>query len=250
MVAAASTQTQITTPVASVVAASKTASADIRSCYLNSGTCDETFTLTASLVNGSALPSWITFDATNRRITVDPLTSAAIGVWNIKVTQNPVSGFDSVQTTAKPAFESVRLTVNCSVTAFLNPAAPSLAARTYNIYSPTKSIDLTPTFALQTPLCDYTPNMVYTWTIGGAPIPADSPIKVNANKSTQIDIVSILKSKVATYSVTFSNAITNSHGGVSSATTSVTFDVIILDPCNVAVITPPTIASTFTVVNG
>lgn len=62
--------------------------------------------------------------------------------------------------------------------------------------------------------------------------------------------MSVLKSKVNTYSVTFTNTIANSLGGVSSATSTVTFDVVVLDPCNTAVITPPSLTSTFTVTNG
>ena len=139
----------------------------------------------------------------------------------------------------------MRLTVLCQVATFANPAAPLAAARTYSIYDPTKSIDLAATFALQTPPCDYTPSYTYTWTI-----PAGAPITVNPSKASQIDIVSVLKSKVATYPVTFTNTIANSFGGTASATSTVTFDVVVLDPCNTATITPPTIVSTFTVVNG
>lgn len=240
-VAATSTVTTIATPIASIIEVSKTATPEIRSC---NGSCDETFTLTATLMSGGALPGWITFSSTNRNVAVDPLTSAAIGVWNIKITQNTVSGFDPT-TSAKPAFESLRLTVLCEVSAFANPAAPSLANRTYSIYDPTKSIDLAATFALQTPPCDYTPSYTYTWTI-----PSGAPIVVNSSKPSQIDIVSVLKSKVNTYSVTFTNTISNALGGVASATSTVTFDVVVIDPCNTAVITPPTIVGTFSVTNG
>jgi hypothetical protein len=115
-VAATSTVTTIATPIASIIEVSKTATPEIRSC---NGSCDETFTLTATLMSGGALPGWITFSSTNRNVAVDPLTSAAIGVWNIKITQNTVSGFDPT-TSAKPAFESLRLTVLCEVSAFAN----------------------------------------------------------------------------------------------------------------------------------
>lgn len=176
---------------------------------------------------------------------MDPLTSAAIGVWNIKLAQNTVSGYDVAVANTKPAFESLRLTVLCEVATFANPTAPTLAERTYSIYSPTKSINLAATFGLQTPPCDYSPTYTYTWTI-----PSGAPITVNASKPSQIDIVSVLKSKVNTYSVTFTNTIANSLGGVSSATSTVTFDIVVLDPCNTAVIIPPSLTATFTVTNG
>jgi len=89
----------------------------------------------------------MTFTASTKALVVDPLASAAIGVWRIKITQTVVSGADSVTNTV-PAFESITLTVTCSVTAFANPGAPSLADRTYSIYSPMKSIDLAATWAL------------------------------------------------------------------------------------------------------
>jgi hypothetical protein len=60
----------------------------------------------------------------------------------------------------------------------------------------------------------------------------------------------VLKSKVKSWSVTFTNTINNSHGGISSATSTVTFQIVVLDPCNTAVITPPTIAATLQVTNG
>jgi len=54
----------------------------------------------------------MTFDAVNKRISVNPLTSAAIGVWRIKLSQQTVSGY-TTGTTSKPAFESITLTVQC-----------------------------------------------------------------------------------------------------------------------------------------
>jgi hypothetical protein len=146
-VAATSTVTQISTPLATVIEASKSAHTDIRSCYPASP-CDETYTLTATLLDGTSLPAaWMSFDAATAKISVNPLTSAAIGIWRIKLVQQTVSGFVT-GTSVKPAFETVTLTVQCQVTAFANPAAPLLADRTYSIYSPTKSIDLAATFAL------------------------------------------------------------------------------------------------------
>jgi hypothetical protein len=67
-----------------------------------------------------------------------------------------------------------------------------------------------------------------------------------------IEINTTDKTKAGTYSVTFSATLTETGSANGSNTVhparTVTFDIIVVDPCTVTVITPPTIANPATTV--
>jgi len=239
-VSSPATATPITLIIATANAASKSASPPIRKCYLNSGTCDEsaTYTLTANKNGGSfgALPSFIVQATTTNGVTVTPAGPTDVGVWTIHAVQNTASGAD-------PSYNAITITVTCAITSFTSPTAPNLSTRTYNVWSPKRVIDMSlgayATYA-QTPNCGYAVTYSYAWTLPTS----SNPLSTNG---AVIEINTTDKTKAGTYSVTFSATLSETGSNSPSTTThtavTVTFDIIIVDPCTVTVITPPTIAT-------
>lgn len=171
--------TTITIPTATVNTVSKSASQEISACYLSSGTCAETSTLSLLFDTGAALSSasdFITVAGDSTSIAVYPVGPTAVGTWTIMLTQDTASG-------PNPTFAAVQIIVGCTITDVASPTAPDEAnswTLTYEIYGNALSIDLSTIAYPQTPLCGYSVTETFVWTIpSGAPITVDT---VNAEK--------------------------------------------------------------------
>ena len=140
-------------PAGTVNAASKLASQEIKACYLNSASCDHTFTNTLTLEGNKALSTsgFITANAAQTEIYAYPVGPTHVGTWKVWVAQNTVSGGD-------PSYLAVTITVGCTITNVASPTAPSTAGGwtlTYNIFSDALVIDTSTILYPQTPLCGY-----------------------------------------------------------------------------------------------
>lgn len=108
-------------------------------------------------------------------------------------------------------------------------------------------IDLTSFAYTQTPPCGYTYTEVFTWTI---PLAATSYIQQSTPVPKAITVQASAKAAVGTHQVVLNNAITdNNQGGPQNFTPTITFNVIIVDPCDSSVITPHALSAQ-TIVNG
>lgn len=96
-------------------------------------------------------------------LTVSPVNSSHIGVWNVYLKQVRIS------TNTSNVFVSAIITVGCQIEKFTLPVDPVPADATYTIYDDRKYINFD-TFK-QYPPCGYVVNEFFTWTI-----PALSPI--------------------------------------------------------------------------
>ena len=213
----------VTIPPATVNGASKTASQEIKTCYLGQNTCDETSTFSLALSTGATLAStgFITVSNDSKTLSVKPTGPTHIGTWTIKATQNTASG-------PNPVYTAVVITVGCTITNIASPAAPTSPTfkLSYNIYDTALTIDLSTIQYPQTPLCGKTVTENFTWTIpNGAPI---------TSSGEKIIVSSSDKTKHNVYSVTLKNSITHNDG---SWAPSMTFDVTVLDPCRTTAIT-------------
>jgi hypothetical protein len=183
-----------------VNAASKLASPAIRAC---GNSCPVTSTLTATQKGGAALDaSWMSFDTNTNQFTLNPRTSAHIGIWTFTILQTVAAGSG-----ANISYDGVRVTVGCFITAMPSPAAPTtgLTAELYTL----KEISLLNTVYTQQPPCAYTVSNSFAWTI-----PTGAPITVNANPQI-ITVYSAAKNKVGTYTVRLTNTITDTANGLS-----------------------------------
>lgn len=91
----------------------------------------------------------------------------------------------------------------------------------------------------QTPTCGYAVTYTYSWTLPTGTIP------ITAVGAT-LEINTTDKTKAGNYSVTLATTVneTGSTGSTTSHTQpTVTFTVIVIDPCTETVITAPTIAA-------
>jgi len=113
-----------------------------------------------------------------------------------------------------PTYDAITISVPCTITSITQPTAPLVAARTYNVWSPKLTIDMSAasyaTYA-QTPNCGYTVTYAYAWTLPSA----RDPLTTNGSI---IEINTTDKLKAGTYSVTFSATLTDTRSNPSNPT--------------------------------
>ena len=68
-------------------------------------------------------------------VAVKAIAAANIKVYTIEVVQVTASGADQT-------YDALTLTIHCVLASVTAPTAPAVGDRTYNIYSPTKTIDM------------------------------------------------------------------------------------------------------------
>ena len=165
----------------------------IRQCYSSGVNCANTATYTAKLNDNSNLPSFMSFDGT--AITVLPTVGAEVDSYIIRTTMTPTYG-------AVIEYDMLTITISCTIASIDDVAAPTTGL-TYILYDSTHQIDLSANVYTQTPPCDYVTTNVHSWTI-----PSGAPIVVNSANSMQIDVITLDRTKVGTYSVTMSSTFT------------------------------------------
>ena len=85
--------------------------------------------------DGSALPSWITWNDGTQTLTVAPTAVGDVGTKTLLGTYTPTNGSASQFTVAT-------LTIVCTVTSFTRPSNPSTGL-TYNLWDAPLSFDFT-----------------------------------------------------------------------------------------------------------
>lgn len=150
-----STDTLVISP-STIIASSKTATPAIRICATTTP-CDETFTLTPVKKGTSSLPKFVTFNSGTNTLTIAPVDYLDIGTWTLSVTQTVASG-------TVPIWDQIVINVGCMITSITNPANPLVSLTTYDVYSSTKTIDLSSAVYLQVPNCNYAVTKSYAWT--------------------------------------------------------------------------------------
>ena len=140
--------------------ASTTAVPEIRVCAITTP-CDLLYTRSLINVDEAALPDFMSLSGTT--LTVLPTIASHIGEWTLQLTQVVNAG-------TNPVFDSVVVTVDCTLTAVDDPGNP--VTQQYRIYQPTKLIDLVNDLGIiytQTPPCELAVTENKVWTI-----PADA----------------------------------------------------------------------------
>ena len=205
----------------------------MRACQSGGTTCAVTGTYTAvTMDDDSSLLSWITLSGTT--LSLEPTDGAlrAANPYNVKVTFTPDFGSNA------PTYTALVITVTCEITSFTVAGAPS--TQTYDIFSPTKTVDLTGITFTQVPTCSYTFTAAYSF----ATTDSVTYITDGALIVPSIEIFSQDGSDASTQTVTMSTTITVD-GGQGQSTLSLsgtgvvpdaTFDVDIVNPCIAAAI--------------
>ena len=196
LVLTSGSSTNINLVTATVDGASKGASADtavMRKCHTDGTVCPETSTYTITDKITGLMPSFITQSTTTNTISVKATAASNIGTYTLRVIQATASGTDQV-------FDALDLTIHCILASVTAPTAPLLADRTYTIYSPTLTIDMSSVgYAThtQSPDCGYVLTPTYSWTLptGTTPITTTGAV---------LKVFSTTQSQASTgYSVTF-----------------------------------------------
>jgi len=119
-----------------------------------------------------------------KTVTIAPTDNTQMGTFQIEMIQTPNHG-----TQASYTFDSLTLTVGCIISSVANFVVPTLADRTYVLYSPTKKIDMATydsSNMIQTPNCGFTLVVSYAYTIDSA---ATTFISVDGTKPSQLNIM-------------------------------------------------------------
>ena len=209
-------------------------------CYENSTPCATTGTYAASsivLSDGSALPSWITWNDSSQTLTVAPTSVSDVGTTTLKGTYSPTYGTSAQFTVAT-------LTIECIVSSFTRPSNPSTGL-TYNLWSDSISFDFTQDW-VQSPACGHTFTDSFTWS------GLNSYIVQDSNISGRINVSSSKLAAVASYTVSVQNTVTIANNGSSGSTTfnptdssdKVEFTIVIANPCKTATVNTITVSST------
>lgn len=169
--------------------------------------------------------AFITQTGTTNTISVKATSHTNIGSFTLRVLQVTAKGADQT-------FDALDLTIHCVLASVTAPTAPDLATRTYTIYAPTKTIDMSSVaFAThtQSPDCGYTLTPSYSWTLPSGTIPISTSGAVLSVQST------IQSQASAGYSVTFKVTFSENTSNGGSANTLpqvlVTFDIVVNNPC-------------------
>lgn len=126
----------------------------MRACYAPSGpSCATTQTYVVTLSDGTALPSFLTQNV--GMIDINPTVSGDVGPWSLKIASTPTYG-------SPLDYNSIDLTITCTVTSLVAPAAPN-SGLDYTLYDSTLPIDLSSLVYTQVPPCDKPATKVATW---------------------------------------------------------------------------------------
>ena len=216
-----------------VVESSKAASPKIRACYIAGGpSCDETTVITSLIESGSTFPTYFTRSGDD--VTINAVDNAQARTYLMEVTHSTVDSGDKT-------FSTVTISVGwCVITGVSAPSQPSASDAAYTVFATAKTITLTPQFE-QVPACGYTLVEDIQWTI-----PSTSPITVTADKY----VLSVESTDGLNHHATNTVIVQNNveYEG-STWSPSVTFDIVITDPCRTSVITDVTLTA-MTVVLG
>lgn len=158
----------------------------IRMCYSSSVGCANTSVLAVSLDDNSNLPSFMVFDGT--KITITPTLGGHVGTYLIKTSMTPTYG-------AIVTYTKLTVVITCTIVSINDVPAPTTGL-TYVLYASTLSVNLKENVYIQTPPCAYITSNTFVWTI-----PAGAPIVVNPSNSQQIDVLSLDRTKVGTWTV-------------------------------------------------
>ena len=107
-------------------------------CYAGNTPCATTGTYAAGsivLLDDSALPSWITWNASTQILTAAPTTPSLVGTYTLKATYTPTNG-------SAAQFSVLTITVRCVVTSMTRPADPTTGL-TYYVWDKPLSFDFT-----------------------------------------------------------------------------------------------------------
>jgi hypothetical protein len=135
-------------------------------------------------------------------------------------------------------FDALDLTIHCVLASVTAPTAPALADRTYTIYSPTLTIDMSSAaYAThtQSPDCGYTLTPTYSWTLpsGTLPITTNGAVlKVFSTTQSQARA-----GYTVTYKVVFQENKSTQNGSANTLTeVNVSFDIVVNNPCITATV--------------
>jgi len=118
------------------------------------------------LLDGAALPSWITmtpvaadevYTSSTQIINIDP-TYVERGEYIITATYTPVNGDPLI------AFTVATIKVECLVTSWTNPTNP--AGQPYVVFDPAMTLDLAALTYVQSPACNYLYTVEFNWSAG------------------------------------------------------------------------------------
>ena len=176
------------------------------------------------------MPAWMSLNSITGVLTVDPNNNDQIGPYKMTVTMStPDSG--------NQTFETVFITVKiCVITGMVDPTVPVLANRSVLVYATTPLvIDISSPGFVQTPACGYGLINTFSWTIpAGAPITQDTANPKNWYKLT---VTTRDPKKDASYAVSLN--VSSYYGGLDATyTKTVTFNIVVTDPCLTTVLTP------------
>ena len=204
---AASSTPTVPPPVSNTNARSTNANFNI--CYVDSDSsndCATTGTYAAGsivLLDDSALPSWITWNASTQILTAAPTTPSLVGTYTLKATYTPTNG-------SAAQFSVLTITVRCVVTSFTRPANPTTGL-SYNLWDAANSFDFTQTW-VQTPACGNAYTDSFTWTGNNSYLVLDSakPGRLNVYASNLAALTP------GSYTVSVQNTISVANNGGSS----------------------------------
>lgn len=155
-------------PSAKVNEASKSATASIRACYADSGTCSTAAAYVARMKGTptTALRDFIVQTGTTTAITVTPVKALDINLtgWFLTIVQTPTDTTQPVST-----FDGIKIIVQCTIASIPNPTNPTTGKTlTYTLYDPTLKIDFSNIVYTQSPPCEWPVAESFTFTIPGA----------------------------------------------------------------------------------
>lgn len=185
----------------------------MRSCSANSCATTGAFT-SILLLDGSALPSWITTTTSDTVLSIAPTSGSvkASNDWVVKVVYTPTAGSNN------PAYTAVTITVTCEITSWTVTGAGTTSI-SYNIFDTRKIIDGSTLVYTQSPACGYTFTNSYSYTIPSGN--AQSVVSQGTAITPSFEVYSADTSKTGTYTLTISNTITvNSNQGQSTTSFS------------------------------
>ena len=150
--------TQIPLPVRDTDYAGKT-DVSLRACSINICSTTTGSFANVTLLDGTALPSWITWSSNLAdKITFDPqaFSVMANNPYKIKMTWNPTVGVSQTYT----AFQ---ITVTCQVES-ITRATPAIGPYSHTLFAPASEIDFRSSLTYtQAPNCGYPIVETYTW---------------------------------------------------------------------------------------
>jgi len=224
--AAVGSTTPITLALPSVSSGAYTSSPAMRACAANSCATTGSFT-SITLLNGSALPSWITTTDSNTKLSVAPTDGSvkAQNPWVIKVTYTPTNGSNN------PTYSALSLTISCEITSF-TLGGQGTSSFTYNVFDPLKIIDASTLTFTQVPACAYTFTKTWTYTIPSA---VNTAVKQGSYLTPSIEIETSNTALAGGPHSLVVNAALSVNSGQGQTTTAftktATYTLTIVNPC-------------------